>query len=599
MAIVRELVTLLKYDVDRSGIDEYSSALKKLAGWVGGLFAAHEIMEIADEWNTVAGRVLNVTNSITEQTRVMDLLQAQAESTGQSFEGIGSLFAQLKTTGSSLNYTTDQVLQLTSAISQLTTLGGGTAAGGKRGMIQIEEMFSLGVVQMQHLKALMIDIPGALDVISTGMEGGKKKFMEMVHAGTMTSKMFGDLFLKSQGEIERRFKNMPLTFARAFETVHSFIGRLIYDIGKASSVWTTMAAGIIGGARAAVNAVRWLADTVGGFTNLLKTVAILAAAAFGASTLMKIGALITAIRTLSVAGFMAAAPWYLLAALIAAALLIAEDVYVWMQGGESVIGGMIGSYKEWRSTIESIKPIVEALAIGFAALWVGARVSGIIGGFTTLATVTLPAVAGGIEGVATAIGVAQKSALGLLGTWGLILAAVAAIAILAKLGSAAETPENREKIERNRRERGNGLGPTTLEPQDGYGPDGMPLVRPQIKPGANGMMIPMFDDSTRDQQNVAPPLGKDWLSGLLTSVLPAWVTGGMPAPSIVPPAAMIPHGAQTTTINSSVTNNITATSDTPQAIGDAAAKGTKSGLSDGLGRSLGIMSPAVEFGLGY
>jgi tape measure domain-containing protein len=360
--IIRELVTLLRYQADTSGIDKFEGALNGLMHKLAAIFAIHEVMELADQWSTIAGRVMNVTDSVTETTRVMDVLQKQAEATGASFEGVGSLFAQLKTTGSSLNLSTDQILQLTESISKLGTLGGGTSAGARRGMIQIEEMFSLGVVQMQHLKALMIDIPGAVDVIAKSMDGGKKQFMEMVHAGTMTSEKFAALFLKAQDEINKRFQNMPMTFARAFETVHSLFGRLVYDIGKATGAWEWMARAIVWAARETVDGVREMADMVGGYGNLLRLAGIFFVALVGPSAVAMI------VRMVSMVGLLLT-PWAGLVALIVAVGLAIDDVLGWMRGADSITGDLLGPFSEWKAGIESWRQTFDDALTEVKAAW--------------------------------------------------------------------------------------------------------------------------------------------------------------------------------------------------------------------------------------
>jgi len=87
--------------------------------------------------------------------------------------------------------------------------------------------------------------------------------------------------------------------------------------------------------------------------------------------------------------------------------------------------------------------------------------------------------------VATAATSATTLATGITTVSAAIVAGVAAIAglaatiaIIAKIGSDYETPENRARLEHLRKDRGNG-SPTDMTPQDGFGPDGRPIARPQ------------------------------------------------------------------------------------------------------------------------
>ncbi|MDB5849789.1 MAG: putative bacteriophage-related transrane protein [Rhodoferax sp.] len=562
--IVRELVTLLRYDADTSGVNKFEGALNGLLAKLAAVLAAHDVMELADQWNTIAGRVMNVTDSVTETTRVMDVLQKQAEATGASFEGVGSLFAQLKTTGSSLNLSTDQILQLTESISKLGTLGGGTAAGARRGMIQIEEMFSLGTVQMQHLKALMIDIPGAVDVIAKSMDGGKKAFMEMVHAGTMTSEKFAALFLKAQDEINQRFQNMPMTFARAFETVHSLFGRLVYDIGKATGAWEWMARAIVWAARETVDGVREMADVVGGYGNLLRLAGIFFVALFGPAAVAML------VRMASMVGLLLT-PWAGVVAAIVAVGLAIDDVLAWMRGAASVTEDLIGPFAEWKDKIDGWKATIgDAVDYGIGK----ARE------FAAYVTEAFSGHEAEIEGIKDA--------------W-------------AALWNGQDPLGDLKEAVRSVTEMFHLMG------------EGIDLLFPSLSNLGTGWTLGGEVKATlRDIRTMIDSIreASDWLNGLQDKILNFSPMNGIRTLANkfrtmtgqeaiwdenvgkIAPSTMVPTAGNTNNSNvtATVTNNITTTSDTPAAVAAAAADGTRSGLRQSVGRDLELATPGVEFG---
>jgi tape measure domain-containing protein len=551
--IVRELVTLLSYKKgNEAPLKEYTNALKDVARLAAEFFAitagvemVRKVTELSDEWATVAGRVSNVVDGLDEQHRVLDALQLQAEKTGQAYESVGSLFAQINLTGAALGYTTDQVLGLTSAISELVTLGGGTAAGAKRGMVQIEEMFSIGTIQMQHLRALLIDIPGAVDVLSTSLEGGRKKFMEMVHDGTMTSKMFGDLFLKSADEIERRFGRMPLTFGRAFQTVRNFFGRLIADIGEATAVWTTLAQYIISSSKGIIDSFRWLERVTGGWGNALKAALIAFMALMGPRTLAMVFRMISALRSITIVTIAMAAPWYLLVGLIGLALLALEDLSSWWAGKDTLFGRAFGDVKEWQGAIDAWKKyFMDAIQ----------------------------EVMDFLDRIGTALGFKGYFARSLDRN-------------LSDPGSPAmdDLLEQKRRYDATHDWLGREITPPPPEPATSP----TPLVAP----------IPM--DAVPVPDTVRQP---GLLRELPRGVSPLLIEPQIPLSSLVPPAAMAPPNITRTTnndIRAPVTVNVTSASDTPQAIGAAAGEGARNGTLDSWARALGTAAPQTEFGLAY
>src|SRR5690349_21141912 len=241
--IVRELVTLLKYKEDSGPLNHYMTSLrevKRLALEIFDIYSAVEtvkkVMEIADEWNTVAARVKLISESAEEQKHILDALQRQVDATGQSYEGIGNLFVQIAQARGHLHYTTDETLRLTGAVSELLTISGGSAASQQRAIVQFDQMLALGKVTMENLRVLVQDSPRFVQYIAN-LFGGRQHFDQLVHSGQLSAKAMTDALIKNSEEIHRRALLMPMTFSRAFAVIRNDWGHLIYDIGEGTTVW--------------------------------------------------------------------------------------------------------------------------------------------------------------------------------------------------------------------------------------------------------------------------------------------------------------------------------------------------------------------------
>jgi hypothetical protein len=158
--------------------------------------------------------------------------------------------------------------------------------------------------------------------------------------------------------------------------------------------------------------------------------------------------------------------------------------------------------QEITETVAAAGLLMKALGgLAMAAFFTGpvfkivGAISTLSGGLSKLVTGLLPFEMGGAGAAGLAGlegGVAGLTAGGVLGTAaaGLTalvapIAALAGLASLVKSGSDHETPETRRAIEDLRRSRGSGLGPTTMQTFDGFGPDGRPTAQSLIAPGAS------------------------------------------------------------------------------------------------------------------
>ncbi len=378
MAVVRELVTVLRFQNDRTGIEEYSNALsglRKLAleafAFIGSIEAVRKVMELADEWNTVAARVGIVTENVKEQQQVLDTLQKQVEETGASYEGMGNLFVQIAQNKDQIGYTNAQILELTDSISKLLAISGGTRASQQRAIIQIDQMLALGKVTRENLRTLVQDSPGFVQFLAQQF-GGRKHFDELVHAGSITAKQLVDVLSAGRDEINRRYAQMPTTFERAFGEIRNMWGRLIKDIGDDSGVWEMFADGAVAASRAVITAIRKVSDAVGGFNNVLKILGILLLARFGPGGLVLaiqgISALAVAIRDLGIAALVSANPVWIIGLAVAAAALAADDLYHWIRGLPSIMGDVIGPATQFSSVWAQVEEAIKELKASWQRL---------------------------------------------------------------------------------------------------------------------------------------------------------------------------------------------------------------------------------------
>lgn len=130
--------------------------------------------------------------------------------------------------------------------------------------------------------------------------------------------------------------------------------------------------------------VGWIQSMVrllGGFENVIKLVGVALLAAFGGAVVLAVQSLIALVTLLGGAFLLAWAEALIVPALIAAGIalliLIIEDLYVWIKGGDSVIGDFLGSWvdfkekalKEFAAFFEGLGVIWDGIVMLFKGVW--------------------------------------------------------------------------------------------------------------------------------------------------------------------------------------------------------------------------------------
>ena len=355
--IVRELITRLRYAVDNSGLKQYENAAKEVGNRmskVGALIGAAvagvsiaAIAGIADEWASVEGRVALVTDSLEEQKRVQESLFDLAQRNRQEYTATAGLFQSVARNKKDLGLDTDQVLGLTDVIGKAMVIGGGSAGSQQAALMQLGQALGAGALRGDELNSIIEQAPRLAVMIADAFGVSVGQLKELGKAGQLTSKELAAGLLKQAEKIGAEFEKMPKTFGGSMTMLRNKMGQLIDRLNKASGAAEVFYrfSGLLLDNFEKIAAVAGLIALRMG---IVAATASLSKAIAAAGGLQK--ALLLAGKSLW--------PFLKLAAIMYGVYLIGQDIWVWLQGGTSVLGGIIGRVEEWRDEVAAVRELV-------------------------------------------------------------------------------------------------------------------------------------------------------------------------------------------------------------------------------------------------
>lgn len=388
--IAQELVTLLRFKLEQSGIGRYRAAVQQVRksaqsygeaiqksnntavrganqaaaaySRLGGIVRAvlggigvRMLMSMADDWASVEGRVSLTTKSVEEQKYVMDELFKSAQRNRQEFTATADLFQKVARNKDDLGLSTDQTLQLTDVIGKSMVIGGGDAGAQQAALLQLGQALSSGTLRGDELNSILEQSPRLAQAIADAFGVPVGKLREMGKEGRLTSKELAQGLLRQADKLNEEFERMPKTFSGSFTIIRNKIGQVVSGLNKSTraaeafykvSNWIidnfeTLAM-IIAGSLVVTKILSWqnaLLEATGA-TNLLTAAQIRLRQVMTASNARTLG------------------QWARLAAILYGLYLIGDDIYGWLKGDISVIGGLIGRAEEWADEIETVKNIL-------------------------------------------------------------------------------------------------------------------------------------------------------------------------------------------------------------------------------------------------
>lgn len=358
-----------------------------LAAFAGISFSIHSYIAMSDQLKTIEGQIKNVVKSTKETKRVEEEIYAMAGRSRQSYAESANLFTSVARNASELGKSTDDILKFTEDVSNAMLLGGGSAASQQAALIQLGQALGSGTLRGDELNSIMEQAPKLAETIAKGMGTTIGSLRKLGSEGKLTAKDVFEAVRKQSDSLKKDLGNMPWTVAQATNRIRDSVAQLFFAIENKFGFGDKMARVIatiadqVDKLTVKVNAIdmstwtpflitagiyasvlyMWLHRTViqsaiiTGFNLLGGAVRGVGAAIRG--TIGMLGALKTAyavMRAVSLRTALAMAAHWLIAtapaALVVAAIvliiLLIQDVYIWMKGGDSVMGRMFGSWDD-------------------------------------------------------------------------------------------------------------------------------------------------------------------------------------------------------------------------------------------------------------
>lgn len=378
--IVRELITRLGFSTNaaqlqnaekaterlRDRAERAAGAFRNIVGAIASLAAVKNIASIADEMQGIRARLGDLPQTVGTAGEAFDTVAKRASAAGQSIDAYAALYTRIGHAAKGYLTTQADVLQVTDTISNVLKVSGASTQEAASVMTQFSQALASGVLQGDEFRSMAEAAPQYLDKLSEAMNIPRERLKAMASEGQLTTRQVIDATRKMSDYFAQRAKDMPMTMGMAFQIGANRFSAMIDRMNRDTGAIPRMAKFVADTFNAVADGIEGLADKVGGFANLLRPIGIALGVAFGAKAI----ALLQAFGVTSLAAML---PLLKIVAIVGVIALALEDLYVWIQGGDSLIGDLIGPWSKWEPYVTAV---INAVKANFALLWERIKIVG-------------------------------------------------------------------------------------------------------------------------------------------------------------------------------------------------------------------------------
>ena len=379
-AVGRLKMALYQLEYTNPVIGGLIGKMRMLGAMAGVGFSLQQYIAMSDQLKTIEGQIKNVTKAEEETKRVETEIYAMAGRSRQSYAESANLFTSVARNARELGKTTDDILKFTEDVSNAMLLGGGSAASQQAALVQLGQALGSGTLRGDELNSIMEQAPKLAETIAKGMGTTIGNLRKLGSEGKLTAKDVFDAVRKQSDALKKDLGNMPWTVSQATGRVRDAMAQLFFTIenkfGFGDKLARVMAkiADFIDVVTAKLNQIpaeklisylrvagifasilyMWLHRIaiqnaiVYGLQTLISLLGITSVGFTGASAAAGVfrAASIKAAIASGIAWLTASWPLILIIGLIIGLALVIEDLYVWINGGESVFGEWFGSFDD-------------------------------------------------------------------------------------------------------------------------------------------------------------------------------------------------------------------------------------------------------------
>jgi len=199
------------------------------------LYAIKEALTLSDTYKEINARLRIVSSSNNDYVASQRNVISISKETGTNLKENAFLYSKLRTNA---NLAAGDATKLTSIIAKASQLdGGGDSA--RLGIIQLQQALSSGKLAGDELRSLREQNSTLVEEIRKGMGITRQQFSQMAKDGGFAADDVIKAMLKMESDVNGKFKELPITTARAFENLKTSaietIGKIDQSLGVSNA----------------------------------------------------------------------------------------------------------------------------------------------------------------------------------------------------------------------------------------------------------------------------------------------------------------------------------------------------------------------------
>lgn len=359
---------------------------RQIAVATGAVSLAKSFLGVADQQTQITAR-LNLMNDVLQSTaELQDMIYVSAQRTRSEYATTAQVVSGLGQRAGKAFSSSAEIVQFAENLNKQFKIAGASQQEITSASLQLTQALGSGVLRGEELNAIFEAAPNIIQTIADYLGKDIGEIRKLASEGKITAEVVKNSMLKATDEIDAEFRQMPMTLAEAFAVGKNAIQKNLQDnfsgwseflnsdegqqtMMQMINLFSILAQVGVGALSTVGQAALWVSNNLDFILPILAAIGVALVMLNGQAILAGVANVGSALAS---AAAWAAANWpiLLLVAVLAAALIAAQQFGFGMQEVGSFVGQVLGLlYAVGYNVFASLWNVIAAFAEFFANVW--------------------------------------------------------------------------------------------------------------------------------------------------------------------------------------------------------------------------------------
>ena len=205
------------------------STIKKIAAATGAMVLTKMFLSTADAQSQVNAKLDLINDGLQSTETLQDMIFASAQRTRTSYLDTANVITKIGQNAKEAFSNNAELIQFTENLNKQFIIAGASQQEIASASLQLTQALGSGVLRGEELNAVFESAPNIIRTIADYLGVSVGEIRELASDGAITAEIVKNAMLKATDDIEKNFRDMPMTLSQAFTVGKNEIQKSLQD----------------------------------------------------------------------------------------------------------------------------------------------------------------------------------------------------------------------------------------------------------------------------------------------------------------------------------------------------------------------------------